>query len=271
MTRGTTDWTQAKIYKITTPDGFFYYGSTCTSLTKRKSWHKKNAVEAPNRKSYKKFAEVGWHLVKIELVQMVEGCTCEVDLKRVEDTYIKDALEDDKCLNSYRAYTTKEEKMEQKKIYTADPENKVRKQEYDQEYRDANKEKIADYKKDYQQQNKEDISKKRHERYEKNKDVEQAKQKEYAENHKEELKAHRQQYYQENKEALAKQKKEYTEKNKEKIKARRKQYYQENKEKWQNKEVVVCDICGKSVSKANLLRHQKTNACKSHAHTNSPN
>jgi len=48
---------------------------------------------------------------------------------------------------------------------------------------------------------------------------------------------------------------EYREKNKDKTK----QYYQDNKDKFFMN--VTCQICGKTMLKANLKRHQKTKLC----------
>jgi ribosomal protein L44E len=94
---------------------------------------------------------------------------------------------------------------------------------------------------------------------------------------KEERKEYMKQYRQDNKEIIKLQKREYNEKNKEKIKMWRKNWGEKNKEKEKeyrekNKDKinerqnikVKCDLCGSTVLKRQLKRHQNTMKCKKH-------
>ena len=85
--------------------------------------------------------------------------------------------------------------------------------------------------------------------YEDNRDVIQEKRHTYYEEHTEEKKTYDKQRYEENKEF---------------IKEKMKNYYEQNKEEIRDrcKEKVVCALCGSSVGKYKLARHQETKKCK---------
>ena len=74
-------------------------------------------------------------------------------------------------------------------------------------------------------------------------------------------------YYETNKEKVSKQHKEYREANKDKIFEYMKQYKETNKDKIKeynkeyNSKKIVCDKCGKLLSRRSLTRHKKSNRC----------
>jgi len=87
-------------------------------------------------------------------------------------------------------------------------------------------------------------------------------------------------YYESNREIIAEKAKEYRENNKKYIAERDKKYRKNNREKFlnkerayyeRNKELIVekkrekkcCDICGSLVRKDEIVRHQRTQKCKS--------
>ena len=167
--------TQAKIYRMSTEDGFFYYGSTCSSLSKRKSWHKDMATR-PDRptvcKAHQKFNQTGWGLVKIELVENVPDCKDKVDMRRVEDRYIRQAMNDEKCLNSIRAHVSDEERRERDrrdKKRWEDAHKDWNKERLKQHY-EENKETIKQRSKDFYETNKDRISENRKQKYEREKE-----------------------------------------------------------------------------------------------------
>ena len=179
MTRGTTDWTQAKIYKMTCPDGHYYYGSTCMPLSKRKSWHKKAARTFPERKAYKHFNNVGWNVVKIELVQDVDNCSCNVELKRAEDVHIKEVLGETLCLNILRANRSYKE--------------------WWNDTRDV----ILEKRKEHYAENRDEILPKRREYYQKNKDAINKNRKKYEDEHRQQINARSKKYREDHKATIA--------------------------------------------------------------------
>ena len=180
------DWTQAKVYKMTCPDGYFYYGSTTTDLSRRKSKHKRDADRSPDRRAYKHFSAVGWHLINIELVENVRDCTCNVDLKRAEDGFIKDHLNDDKCLNMVRAFRSDDDLREWAR-------NNYHK----------NHEAIVKKRKEHYAENRDEILPKRREDYQKNKDKINESRKEYEAEHRQQINARNKKYYKDHKATIA--------------------------------------------------------------------
>ena len=115
MPKIANDYSKAKIYKMSCPEGFYYIGHTCSSLRQRKSNHKYHSESLSHRKVYDHFSRVGWDLVEMKVVEEVTDAKTLVDVARVEDRHIKEALDDEKCLNTIRAFTTPDEKKDQQK------------------------------------------------------------------------------------------------------------------------------------------------------------
>ena len=254
MPRGVTDWTQAKIYKMTCPDNFFYIGSTCMPLPKRRSWHKNLAASRPNRKAYAHFNKVGWGLVKIELLEAVQDCTCDVDLKRVEDGYIKDVLGTENCLNLIRAHRTRNQ-------YRIDNKEVIRQK--NKTFREENRDVLRTRKKKYHNKNRVAILQRGREKYQENREKLIAKAKDYYEANTDKVKAYKSRYQQDNKEVLAKKARQHYEENKEAINRRKQQYYKDNKEALgiRQAEKIECDCCGSMIRRSNILAHKKTTKC----------
>jgi len=95
--------------------------------------------------------------------------------------------------------------------------------------------------------------------YQENKDKLIDKQKEYNKNNKGKIKEKNKKYYENNKNKMLMYVKEYRNNNIYKVKEKRKEHYDNNRDKLLEK--VNCDICNKFVSRASLLRHQKTKKC----------
>jgi len=115
------------------------------------------------------------------------------------------------------------------------------------QYREDNKEDIAERKKEYRENNKEKIT-------------------EYLEKNKEKLKEYRKEYCENNKEKINEQRKKWRDNNKEKIKEQKKKWRDNNKEKistYKN-EKIKCAFCNSFTVRSSMLRHQKSNKCKTY-------
>ena len=227
-------YNNSSIYKMQDQiNGYFYIGSTCNPLSKRLSWHKRNANQDKykNAKVYKYFNEIGWNNVKIVLIEE-HYLDNKQQLLREEDRVIQMYLHDEKCLNSYRAFVTQEETRERKTLYH-------------EQYYKQNKDVIHEKWKQWYQQNKDEILECKHIYYEKNKDSIQEKAK---------------QYYEQNKIVVTEKQKQYNEKNKDVIKEKKKHFYEQNKdailEKLKMKKVTC--TCGSEIRKYELPRHERT-------------
>jgi hypothetical protein len=119
----------AKIYKLTFGE-FFYYGSTYQSPCERLSSHKNAAKLYPERKIYKQINGC-WGDVKIEVVERLK-CQTRQEIRLRENEYIKQHLDNEKCLNERTAHLSPEElkrkKTEAQRIYRQNmtPEQKER-------------------------------------------------------------------------------------------------------------------------------------------------
>ena len=154
-------YNNSKIYKLVDQvNGYYYIGSTCNPLSKRLHWHKQNSKKQSlqNIKVYKHFNSIGWENVKIILIQE-HYLDNKEQLLREEDNIIQMYLYDAKCLNSYRAFLSEEERKEHK-------------MQYRNQYNNLNKEKINEQHKQYYEDNKERVREK---------------QKEYIETHKQQI------------------------------------------------------------------------------------
>jgi group I intron endonuclease len=193
------DYSKGKIYKITNDfNNDIYVGSTCDTLVKRFSNHKKDSKKERNEGHpfYKLMNELGHTRFRI---QLIEDYPCEdtYQLRQREGHFIREMG----TLNLVIAGRTRTE-------YNQD--NKERINEKHKEYKKNNQDKI----KQYNIEHKEDIK-----QYHKI----------YRENNIESLKEKSKEYRETNKEIIKQRKKEYYEKNKDKINEKLKLKYLEKK------------------------------------------
>ncbi len=88
------------VYRISLPGGFFYFGSTCSSLQDRFWCHKGASKVYPDRLLYKVAND--WEGSLIEEVEKVSG---DKLARRVrEQYYIDQNKTDSKCLNQFDAF-----------------------------------------------------------------------------------------------------------------------------------------------------------------------
>lgn len=200
----------SKIYKLICEDGFYYYGSTTSTLTNRLSKHKTNS-KIENSKLYTHIKTIGWDKVRIQLVEQFQ-CENKQELLQKENDYILTGKDDNLCLNTIRSYLS----SEQRNIDRQTQRNNSRDiaNERARIYREQNKEKIKESMKKWYNEHKEEQSNK---------------QKQYQENNKDTIREHRKQFYEENKERLLKEKKEQYELNKDEINKRRRESYNRKK------------------------------------------
>ena len=196
-----------QIYKLQCTDGHFYIGSTTKSLAKRLRWHKDASVRGTNR-LYTHINSIGWDNVHIELIEKYSYHTIN-ELRKQEDMYIKQHINEVLCLNFNRAQLTIEEKIEQNRTNSAN---------YRAEHKETINQKFAEYRK-------------------KNAPLLAEKQRAYAKKNKEKITAYKKTYDETHKEQLAETYKAYRLKNKEKIVKRQREW--EKKKKEENAEVIA--------------------------------
>ena len=228
------DYSKSKIYRLVSPSGLTYIGSTCCDLAKRKAEHKKgfNRWKQGNTHyvtSYELFEE-SVDDVDIVLLENVL-CDSKEELHKKEREYIE-TLD---CVNKVVPTRSRKE------YYII---NKQVVSESSTEYRNKNKQKISDKGKEYRDKNKEVISEKKKEYYDKNKQAIHVRKKEYYDNNKTAMNASMKQYNANNKQRIADNSKEYYERNKQKIIERM-------------KKPVTCE-CGSTVNYGDLSKHKKT-------------
>ena len=152
-----------KIY-ILTVGKFYYYGSTIGSLKDRLSIHKNDSkLMISSKKLYNKCKENDWK-VKISLVREFND---DVDIKGLEDEYVKHHLKKEFCLNTNRVRLTAEERKENSKQkhlkwYAL---NRNKKNQQNKNYNNGHKVEIKENSKTHYQKNKEAIIKRQLERY----------------------------------------------------------------------------------------------------------
>ncbi len=186
----------AKIYKITNNcNDEIYIGSTCDSLSKRFSSHKRAAIEGKNqnRPFYKLINELGIECFRIDLIEEWEA-NDKQEIRQKEGKYIKEMG----TLNKNLAGQTLSES-----------------------------------------------------------------QKMYYKNNSDKIKTYANQYYKDNEANIKTYNKQYKIENKESIKEYQKQYDKEYREKMKNtikekRSVIVTCVCGCTVQKSELPRHQRT-------------
>ena len=218
-------YNHSKIYKLIDPESqYYYWGSTCNRLSVRLTIHKNDGKKYPERKVCKAFNEIGWNKVKILLEK--ELCLENKDqLNKAENEYILASMHDEKCLNSYAAWTGLD-RNEYKMQYNQ--EHAEQRKQRDKQY---NEEHVEERKK-YRQEHAEHI-KQWHILY--------------RQEHAEQIEKYRQEHAEEIKE----QKKQYTKAHAKENTQRISQYRQRNSTK------ISC-VCGSSIAKYRLSDHVKT-------------
>ena len=99
------------IYKLECLE-HFYYGSTTSELAKRLYSHCQDGTKNPRmsgNRLYSHINSIGWKYAKISLVEEVKFTTKE-QLRRAENKYIVESLNNPLCLNSNRSIVTIEER-----------------------------------------------------------------------------------------------------------------------------------------------------------------
>jgi len=105
---------EGKIYKISCGD-LFYYGSCTTTLPRRKYTHKQRCQTVEN-KLYKAIKDKPWTIELIEL----RICKSREELRLLEDTYVRPALNDSNCLNERCAvFNVEKDKKRKSEWYKA--------------------------------------------------------------------------------------------------------------------------------------------------------
>ena len=183
------DYTFYKIVNINGDIELCYVGST-VNFKERARTHRYNCNNEKhqhyNRKIYKTIRENGgWCEFKMIEIGTAEQLT-KRQAEKIEEEY---RVKLNAKLNSYKCFTTEEEKKEHKK-------------EHMKEWADNNKEKIAEKMKEYYEKNKENYNNKEY--YQNNKE----KMKEYYQNNKEKFSEHNKKYYEKNKKIIAEKPKE---------------------------------------------------------------
>lgn len=169
------DYSKGKIYKLVSPSGLIYVGSTCQSLAVRKAGHKADYLRSLKNKfhhvsSFKLFDE---SIDDIDIV-LLEECPCEnkEQLHKKEREYIEKL----DCVNMHIPTRTqkeydsihKDEIIARRKTYYNN--NKEMFQKRNEEYREINKDKLKEHNIKYRLENAEKIKIMRHTNYLNNKE-----------------------------------------------------------------------------------------------------
>ena len=197
------DYKNSKIYKIVNDENDnFYIGSTCSTLVKRMSGHRKKDNQCMSKNLGVELKEC-----KIILVEAFE-CKNKDELLMKERFYIEKYRDEGLNIVNKRIPIRSKQEAEQcrKKWYK---DNIVI---------------IAQKAKQKREENKEIIKEKQHLKYLKNKERINKKAKEWRDKNKQSQSIHNKEYNEKNKEKITKQKKEYYLKNKEKILERCRKY-----------------------------------------------
>ena len=218
------DYLNGKIYKITNcEDNEVYVGSTCQSLSKRFSKHKKACYN--NTKNHTYFYQyvnkLGFDRFCITLIEDYP-CNNRTELRAREGVFIREqgTLNTQIEGRTYKQWKedNKERIVEKAKEYRE--KTKEQRKEYYKAYRIENKDKIAESSKNWRENNKEWASIKSKENYQANIDVRR-------EQHKN--------WYNDNKEDVIKKR----------------------------TVLIQCDVCKTMLQKNSISRHQKTKKCQS--------
>ena len=170
------NYQNGKIYKIVNDElNLTYYGSTCSTLTKRLSCHRTfNTTTSTILFSTETKPE-------IFLVEKFP-CNDKMELHQRERFYI----ENNECVNKDIPGRTLKEYYE---------DTREQRKEYSKKYREDNKEKIKEQNKKYKEENKEKIKEQNKKYIEENKEKIKARNKQYREQNKEKIREYDKQRY----------------------------------------------------------------------------
>ena len=110
------DYSKGQVYKIVSPCGMVYYGSTTQRIMDRMSEHISAAKRNENRTS-QQVIEAGGEIYLVEMYP----CNSVEELRSREGWYIKYRP----CVNKYRACLTVDERIEYKKQYYQDNRDEI--------------------------------------------------------------------------------------------------------------------------------------------------
>ncbi len=277
-------YADSKIYVLWCEDERFYIGSTIDTLGRRLSRHKQDSKTFGKRKVYAHINRLGWHRVKIQLLEKF-SCSSRKELLEKENEYICSLINLDECLNEKAAHLTEEELLAQQAAYRQEHHDKIL--AYKQQYRKEKAEQIAAYNKQYVETHKEEVIQRKQTYNQANKERIAAQCKQYAQTHKEQIAEYKKKYAEEHADEIKQKKKQYCEANKDTIAERGRKYYEENKElileknrKYQeeNKDKILqqqkeyreqkkilnldapktCEVCGGSYQDYRKKRHESS-------------
>lgn len=146
-----------KIYRINTSDGFYYYGSTRTSLPQRLSLHRQSCADGSPYPLYQHIRGLanGWKDTTTEVVKQVFVFSVEQQ-RQAEEEVMRPFIGEANCLNRNHAYMTIEERKEAcrkyaKSYYQSNKEKvlanikEYRKSDAYKAYREINRERAKQY------------------------------------------------------------------------------------------------------------------------------
>ena len=148
-----------KIYKLISPSGLIYIGSTCEILSKRLGGHKiaYKYYQKHKNKKITSFILFDEDIDNIDIV-LIENYPCNSkDELHARERYYIDSL---KCVNKNKPHRTQKEWREENKEYKSqiDKEYYEKNKEYffqkQKKYYEKNKEKIKEYNKEYSEKRK---------------------------------------------------------------------------------------------------------------------
>lgn len=163
-------YAKGKIYKLQCDDGHYYIGSTCDEL-RRRLWTHKADSNRRNTHIYQHINQLGWDRVRIILVEEYP-CENRDDLRKKEDQYIQQHINDALCLNFRREKLTEEERVEQHRQLTSvwEKNNREKRNQRRREAYQTNRTSVLQRNEEYRQAHKEQIKAKQKERYDANKE-----------------------------------------------------------------------------------------------------
>jgi hypothetical protein len=182
MPKTPMDYSKCSIYKIEhiENESLVYVGHT-TNFNKRKGQHKNSCKNENDKKFNFKLYQMIRDNGGFDRFKMIEvekySCKDKREAERREDEIMKELKA---SMNTYKSFTTEEEKKERKKQYKEDNKEYIKEQknEYMKEYYETNKNYYKEYHKEYRDENKEKIKQyrddnkdKKKEYYETNKEI----------------------------------------------------------------------------------------------------